>query len=300
MTQSRSDNLEFKNYDDPLGRRIGLVREEGVLARIRESAFRTPFEITAETSVMAIVGDAHGHFLCALHWLAEWIQYSGRDLDLILQVGDITDDTVNASPTSRTYRGLPSDLGLEDLMPQSEKLASFYRSNPKLASVPVGFIAGNHDIEAIEGMFERENGENPFHPNFYFLPNGSTTTAYNFQSINTAMRLKPSLKISSLGWDSTPQECKAVRAAKPDILLSHTATSPHGRASYASLTKGFHFFGHHPEALQMSDRGKQSFGLEHVAPVNKGHRLGSVGVLFLNEEGSKNEDSGLFLYLPTD
>lgn len=89
--------------------------------------------------------------------------------------------------------------------------------------------------------------------------------------------------IGILGWDSTSSEILDIKSQQLPLVLTHERLPKVG---------SMQLFGHHKNALELSNNGKQHYGLEHT--LHKSEPLfGSTGIVFYNG------DKSFFLYTPS-
>jgi len=270
-------------YVDPLENNVTLTCDEGGLLTIRPpSLFDKPYRITPGDVAIGVVGDAHGHLLNGLYQLDDWVNLTRRPLDFVVQTGDLTDESVNSSPSSSSYRGSDLTLGLRDLEEGSQKWSSLLSTTLNLRDKPIYFISGNHDVAELDRMFQ--SGA-LFGKNLEYLENGETVRWVDPENSGR------SVKIGAIGWNYRTSDLSKIEEKRPDILISHSDIPLSGMSKEAAK---YTFFGHHKDAISRSNPLASTYGLEHLTKVGTPYRSGSCGVLYLNPSNGE----GKFIHIP--
>jgi hypothetical protein len=111
---------------------------------------------------IAVAGDVHGHLALLYRQLGRWREQTGREIHLILQVGDLGafgPDSVLDRATQRHAERDPEELGF----------AQFAGERPPATPLdprpPLVFVPGNHeDFELLERAERAAPSESPLYP----------------------------------------------------------------------------------------------------------------------------------------
>lgn len=291
----------YYHYIDPLNRNVTLVKEDGKLTKIVTSYFQDLPIVQTELVQIAVLGDIHGHITLGLSQLEDWIRFSGRGIDAILQVGDIGaygPHSVLDRTTMEMGEKDPAELEFKCYHRFSRTADRFFSNRGSFADIPFIFINGNHDDTKFlkQNMNQADNHIGDY-SQLRFLPSGT---------IYPLRKGSHKVQIASLGWDFDRAALNQLqREPNIDILLTHDVLKcPETQAAIFRTTEvipdlnpRFHFFGHkHELALACSNPLLNSYGLNEVAEADKAAmQPGWAGILQINRIGQS-----FFFYLPAD
>ncbi|MBR9691540.1 hypothetical protein GOV06_02035 [Candidatus Woesearchaeota archaeon] len=252
--------------------------------------FGPTYEYSPETLNIAVLGDLHGNIELALNILDRWQKKTKRQLDYILQVGDLGafPDITRLDKTTRNFaKKHPEELGFQKFYNQTPEGDYFFGENACFSKdLVLYFIKGNH--EDLDFLSQHKNDSVDHYHRFIYVLN---------DEIITLSRKNKRIKIASLGGIEqdgfTSKEAKRLYAQEFDVLLTHQHLKdeqrPCGSAEIVSLIENaqpkFHFSGHvHKEGKLSFIGDTESYNLNEVKFRGKHLAPNSIGILSVNDD----------------
>ena len=245
------------------------------------------------TLTIAILGDLHGHLKLGYDALFAWKNYTKRDIDCILQVGDIGAFPNPAKLDTSTARFSDHDieeLGFHKFLKDTGDSRNYFGNGGDFEDTDMYFIKGNHeDFDYLDSF----NIISPvdFHKRIMYAPNGQVIKLnLKGKSINIGCLGGLDTGNSKLRYDLKDKDISKLTTEPIDILLTHhpaySVEQPHGsmkiKALIDQIKPKFSVSGHMHNVKKVNYDNTISVNMNEVNYSKGIIKPNSVGILSIN------------------